>query len=183
MEKSLRNIVVSGDVAVGSSTLAKNLAKALGWKYLSAGDVSRQYHLDQNIPLWNKAAVPEKFEKELDQHIFETLKESSGYVVDSHYASWFARDLEDIFRILLTCDLKEVQKRVAGRKSTHYEKPQEVLIRMQQLKDKFKKLYSDDNYEDPKFFNLVLDTTNSTPEETLEKALETLKSFRVEKTS
>jgi len=171
MEGTFRSIIVSGNVGVGSSTLAKNLAKELGWKYISAGDISRQYHLEHNIPLWDKAAVPEGFERYLDNKISEIVKNESGYVIDSHYASWFARHQETIYRILLTCDLKAVQARIAGRRHTHEEKPEEVIERMKQLKDKFRLLYSQDNYEDPKYFHLVIDTTNSTQEETLQQAL------------
>lgn len=176
MKGSFRNIIVSGSVGVGSSTLAKNLSGELGWKHLSAGDISRRYHLEQNIPLWNKAAVPEEFERQLDDKIFEIVNNESGYIIDSHYASWFARDLTDVFKILLTCELSEVQHRVAKRKSTHYEKPEEVVTRMKQLKDKFAQLYSPDDYEDPKFYNLVIDTTHSSPEETLQQVLKSLNS-------
>lgn len=175
MKSPFRNIIVSGDVGVGSSTLAKNLARSLKWKFISAGDISRQYHLENDIPLWNKAAVPADFENYLDKKIFDTVKNESGYVVDSHYAGWFARDLKDVFRILLICDLKTVQERVARRKHTHLEKPAEVLERMKQLRSRFRELYSEDNYEDPKYFHLVIDTGKNSVQGTLDTAL---KNFR-----
>ena len=66
-----KNIVICGDVGTGTTTLAKGLAEKLGWKYLSAGDFFRDYHKKHNIPLWNKAAIPDEIEKKID---YEFLK-------------------------------------------------------------------------------------------------------------
>ena len=52
------NIVVSGEIGSGTSTLAQKLAGKLDWKFLSVGSLFRQYHLEQGIPLWNKLALP-----------------------------------------------------------------------------------------------------------------------------
>lgn len=175
MESPFRNIVVSGDVGVGSSTLGRGLARALNWNFISAGEISRQYHLDKKIPLWNKAAVPKSFENYLDEKLSEITKNESHYVIESHYAGWFSRDLADVFRILLVCDLKTIQSRVAKRKSTHNESPEEVVERMKQLKDKFRALYSNEDYQDPKYYHLVIDTSKTSVSETLEIAL---KNFR-----
>jgi cytidylate kinase len=43
------------------------------------------------------------------------------------------------------------------------------------LRAKFKKLYSADNYEDPRLFHLVIDTTTTEVEETVQKAYEEFK--------
>src|SRR3990167_8935195 len=91
------NIVVAGDVGTGTTTLAKGLVKELGWKYLSAGDFFRQYQKEHRIPLWNKAAIPDDVEKEIDYEFLEKMKNEKGYVFDSHYAGWFGRDLADVF--------------------------------------------------------------------------------------
>jgi cytidylate kinase len=171
MKSPFRNIIVSGDVGVGSSTLGRGLAKALSWKFVSAGEISRQYHLDNNIPLWNKAAVPANFENFLDDRLFSIAKNESNYIIESHYAGWFARDLRDVFRILLICDLPTIQARISKRRSTHDESPEEVVERMKQLKDKFRQLYSTDDYQDPKFFHLVIDTSKKDVSGTLETAL------------
>jgi hypothetical protein len=37
-----RNITVSGGVATGTSTLARNLAETLGWARINAGDIQRE---------------------------------------------------------------------------------------------------------------------------------------------
>lgn len=169
---SYRNIVVSGDVGTGTTTLAKSLSEKLNFKYLSAGDFFRRYALEHEIPLWNKELVPDKIDREIDFSFAKKMKNENGVVFDSHYGGWFARDLSDVFKILLTCDPEVAEQRIITRDHTHQETVEEVQKRRAGIIAKFKKLYSDDNYEDPKIFNLVIDTTNSSPKETLNKVLE-----------
>jgi len=169
-----RNIVISGDVGTGTTTLGKNLAEKLGWQFLSAGEFFRNYAKEHNIPLWNKAAIPDDFEREVDTNLTQKLKNDKNFVVEGHYAAWFARDLPDVLRILLTCDREVANLRMLKREHTHVESVEEIEKRREGLFAKFKKLYSQENYEDPKLYNLVLDTTNSTIEETLQEALKHL---------
>ena len=170
-----RNIVVAGDVGVGTTTLSKTLAKKLGWKYVAAGDFFRQYALDHNLPLWNKAAVPDEVERQVDLGLVEKIVSEDGWVVDGHYIGWFPRNLDNVFRILLTCDRKEAAKRILERQHTHKETPEEIEKRSKQIHTKFKKLYSSENYENPDLFHLVLDTTSATPQDTLKQVLRHLK--------
>ena len=89
------------------------------------------------------------------------MKKDSHVVSDSHYGGWFARNLKEIFRILLTCGSPTATKRILTRDHTHQETPGDIEKRRRQLQEKFKKLYSNDNYVDPKYFHLVIDTTTS----------------------
>ena len=165
-----KNIVVSGNVGTGTSTLAKGLAEKLGWRYISAGDFFRNYFKTHNIPLWDKSKIPDEVDKKIDLDYFEKMKTSKNIVFDSHYGGWFARDLPDVFKILLICDKEESTKRIIEREHTHKETPEEIEKRRNQLKQKFKKLYSNDDYEDPKLFNIVIDTGDYSATETIEKA-------------
>ena len=169
-----KNIVVSGDVGTGTTTLAKNLATKLGWQYISAGDFFRDWHKKHNIPLWNKEAIPDELDRKIDYEFFEKTKKDSHIVFDSHYGGWFARNLKGIFRILLTCDKSAATQRIIDRQHTHKETPQEIEKRRKQLRRKFKKLYSSDDYEDPKYFNLIIDTTTTDIEETISTAINKL---------
>lgn len=169
-----RNIVVAGDVGTGTTTLAKSLSEKLGWKYIAAGDFFRAYALEHNLELWNKAAVPDEIEKEIDTGLINKLKKESGWVVDSHYAGWFVRDRKDIFKILLTCERHVATRRMQEREHTHTETAEEIEKRRAGLYAKFKKLYSEENYEDPSFFDLVIDTTKVSAEETLTQVLKSL---------
>lgn len=166
-----KNIVISGDVGTGTSTLAKGLATKLGWEHLSAGDIFRPYFKEKNIPLWNKSKIPDSFDKEIDNGFLEKMKTSNDIVFDSHYGGWFARDLDRVFKILLTTDKEVATKRIIDRQHTHKETSKEIEMRRKQLGNKFKKIYSSDNYEEPKYFHLVIDTTHIGVEETINKSL------------
>lgn len=170
-----RNIVIAGDVGTGTTTLAKSLASNLGWKYLSSGDVYRSYVLEHNIPLWDHEAFPDSVDKEIDNTFSQKIRNESNIVFDTHYGGWFARDLADVLRILLTCDPVVAAQRVISRDHTHKETVAEIEKRRQGNIDKFKKLYSSDNFEDPKFYQLVIDTTKTNAETAFHQVLKEFK--------
>jgi len=169
-EFRFKNIVVSGDIGTGTTTLAKRLASKLNWQYLSAGDFFRAYHKEHNLPLWNKAAIPDKIERKIDYEFLNKMRKESEIVFDAHYAGWFARNLKNVFRILLLTDKKVAAERILSRKHTHKETVEEIEERRSQLRSKFKKLYSSDNYEDPKYFHLIIDTTNTSISDSISTA-------------
>src|SRR4030042_5958305 len=165
-----RNIVVCGNVGSGTTTLAQGLADKLGWKYLSAGDFFRAHQKEHGIPLWNKAEIPDSIERKIDYEFLEKMKRDKHIVFDSHYGGWFARDLPDTLRILLVCDKNVATQRITTRAQFEKETSQQIEERRRQLRAKFKKLYSSDNYEDPKYFHLVIDTTTAAIEEQIKRA-------------
>ena len=166
-----RNIIVAGDVGTGTTTLAKALAEKFDWKYISAGDFFRSYALENNIPLWDKKSVPDKLDRAVDKKFFEIIRDQSGFVFDTHYGGYFARNIDDVFKILLTCNAQDAEERILSRGHTHKEAVNDIRKRRVENLAKFHKLYSKENPENPKYFDLVIDTTNSTPEETFQKAL------------
>ncbi len=170
LKTPFRNIVICGDVGTGTSTLAKGLADKLGWEYVSVGDFFRDYQKRNNIPLWNKAAIPDDIEKKVDSDLLEKMKKEKSRVIDSHYAGWFSRNLDDIFRILLICNKEIATQRIIDRGQSEKETADQIEERREQLKEKFKKLYSSNDYEDQKYFNLVIDTGVNGAEETIETA-------------
>lgn len=165
------SIVICGKIAAGTSTTAKNVSKKLKLKYESAGDFFRKYTLDKKIPLHDKSFIPDDLDRQVDQKL-TNLAKSGGYVIDSHYAAYFARNNNKILKVLLVCDDKERFKRALLRKHTHIETVEEIKLREKGIKKRFNKLYSKENLENPKFFNLVIDTTNTDKKTTAQKILE-----------
>lgn len=161
-----RIIVVAGDVGTGTTTLAKSLVSKLNWQYLSSGDLYRAFVLEHNIPLWDHTSFPDEVDKEIDNKFFQRMFSEKNIVFDTHYGGWFARDLKDVFRILLFCDPKVANQRMLNRKHTHQETVAEIEKRRIGNYAKFKKLYSNDDYQDPKFYNLVIDTGKNSAEKT-----------------
>lgn len=168
-----KSIVISGPIASGTTTAAKAVAEKLNLPYQSAGDFFRQYVIDHNIPLHDKAQIPDDIEKKIDEEL--TRKAQEGAVIDSHYAGYFNRENENVLRVLLTCDEDVRIKRALSRKHTHTETPEEIKKREEGLDKKFRKLYANENYLDLKFFNLVIDTTHLPIEETAKKIIQRFK--------
>ena len=164
------SIVISGPIASGTSTTAKALAEKLNLKYESAGDFFRKYMLENNIPLHDKAKIPDDLDQEIDRKLAD-LADRGGVVVDAHYHGYFTRDMPHVLKVLLTCDYKTRIDRALSRTHTHNETEEEIRLREEGL-DKFRKLYTDENFLDPKFFDLVIDTTNTTEEEVTDKIIE-----------
>ncbi|OGY26833.1 MAG: hypothetical protein A2Z11_01460 [Candidatus Woykebacteria bacterium RBG_16_43_9] len=171
-----KNIVVCGDIGTGTTTLSGGLSSKIGWKLIIAGDFFRRYHKKHDIPLWDKSKIPDEVERKVDREILEKMKNEEHIVFDSHYGGWFARDLNNVFRILLICDRDVATQRILEREHTHKETAKEIEERRRQLRAKFKKLYSNDNYEDPKYFHLIINTTTANANQTLSTALNAITS-------
>jgi cytidylate kinase len=172
-----QNIVISGDIGTGTSTLAKNLSSELGWECLSVGSFFRQYALEHHLPLWDKASVPVEVEKEIDYLFQDKMKKEVNKLFEGHYSGWFAKDLPKSFRILLNADLEVCLERAVKRLDhTHLETREEVFKRREGIIEKFKTVYGEDDYLNPAYFNLMIDTTNITPEEVLKRVLLEIKS-------
>ena len=163
-----KSIVISGQIAAGTSTAAKKVAQKLNLKYESAGDFFRKYALEHNIPLHDKTQIPDKLDREVDTKL-TALAKGGGYAIDAHYLCYFTKDEPSVLRILLTCTNEERFKRALSRTHTHTETIEDIKKREEGLDAKFRKLYADENFLDPKFFDLVIDTTTAPEEEVAEK--------------
>src|SRR5258708_9777383 len=142
----LKNIVISGEIGTGTSTLATGLAEKLQWKMISFGDYFRAYVKENNIPLWNKLEVPAQWEYKMDSEFHQKLESEEHLVVDGHYQGYLSRDLDTVYRILLICDPQIARMRILKRSHTHKETSETILKRRQGLRDSFKKLYGDTDY-------------------------------------
>lgn len=162
-----RSIAISGPIASGTTTTARALAEKLNLTYHSAGDFFRQYFLEHNIPLYAKDQIPDELDRQIDDELTK-LADSGGVVIEADYIGYFTRNMPQVLRVLLTCDEKVRIKRALARKHTHTETEEEIKLREKGLDAKFRKLYANENYLDPKLFDLMIDTTNTPPEEVVD---------------
>lgn len=163
-----KSIVISGQIAAGSSTAAKTLAQKLNLKYHSAGDFFRQYMLEHNIPLYDKAQIPDELDHKIDRQL-TNLADHGGVIIEADYIGYFTRTMPHVLKVSLTCDYQIRLKRALARVHTHTETEEEIKLREKGLDTKFRKLYAKENFLDPKFFDLVIDTTHASPEEVVER--------------
>ena len=170
---SYRSIVISSPIASGSTTAAKLLSQKLGIPYKSAGDFFREYMLSRNIPLPQKEKIPDDVEKKVDEELTQ-LASNVSIIIDGLYTGYFARKSPQVLKVLLTCDEEERIRRALERTHTHKETAEDVKKRDAAHDTKFRKLYADENFLDPKFFDLVIDTTNTKSGDVIQKIIERL---------
>lgn len=180
-------ITLTGDPGSGKSSVAKMLAKKLGYQFYSMGDLRGQAAQERgmNIIEWNQLGETDaKTDDVVDayqQHLGET---EDNLVIDGRLSWYF---IPDSYKILLRCDPMEAGRRVyeakksdvPGRedepKYTSVEDAAKALSeRVASDFARYGKYYGVTAY-DPKDFDLVIDTTSSPgPAHTLDLILSAL---------
>ena len=173
-------ITISGKAGSGKSTAAKELAKKLKLKHYSIGDLMRQIAKGKNISLMELSKLAEKdnsIDLELDKKNIE-LREENNFVIDGRLTAYFSPYAE--LKVFLDCDdevradriLKDERK---DEKSKNIkESTKKIKQREQSERKRYKKLYNVD-YCDKKLYNLIIDTTNLSIKEVVEKIIEAVK--------
>lgn len=170
-----RSITLSGPVASGTTTAAKNLAQELGLELHVAGDFFRNYMIKHNIPLPNKEEIPDEIDRKVDAELTNLLASDQPVVVDGLYYGYFTRNMSHVLKVLLIAEENERISRALERISTHKETAGDVKRRDHAHDVKFRKLYADENFLNPKFFDLIIDTTNTNQEQVAEKIISKFK--------
>lgn len=186
--KGIRNITISGKVACGTTTLFHKLNAVLepkGWKFFSGGEFMRQYAVKNNLfPKDSKnhhaaTIYPDEFDKEVDAMIRKRLREESKLLIESDLAGFNAAGIDGVFKILLECSMDAVRiDRLVNRdKITVNEAKEHLLQREAENVKKWRRLYKDKNFWDPKYYDLVIDTYKNGPTETLNLALKAIEVY------
>ena len=178
MKISYKNIAISGDIGTGKTTLARALGEKLGWQHLSAGEYFRKWHEEHGIPLEHTGKVPPEVDKAIDFGFQEQMQTKKHIIFESRLAGWLSRDFPGVYRILCVTDFEVAMERVAKRDRISVEEAKEKSQeRSKALEEKFYNLYGTNDFLDPKYFNLVVDTTNISPSETLDFVLKALHKY------
>lgn len=172
-----KNIAVSGKIiASGSTTLAWELAKKLGWRFHTAGEIFRQYCQEKGWPIEKYKDVPDEVDREVDKKAKEMLEKEEQIVYEGWLAGWLARDFPYVFRILCVAPLKVRFERFARREKVSLkEAKKKVTFRDRTTIEKHRQLYGLKDQFDEGYFHLILETDKMTPEEEVEFVLKKLK--------
>ncbi len=175
-----RLITVSGKIAVGTSTLTKNLVKSLGWKHTNIGAVQREYDRKHKNHENKMGALSrtDDHEKKIDTMTKELLKTEKEIIYEAWLSGFFARDYKDVLKVLLICSHDDIRvDRVANRDNVTVDQAKNwIKQREEENIAKWKKLYGDYDFWNPEYFDLVIDTYKAGPMETLGKVLDILSS-------
>ncbi len=174
-------ITVSGPHGTGKSTYAKALAKALGLRYVCAGELFRDLAKERGVSLEafsSLAAEDPAIDKMIDERT-KTEAKKGGVVIDAQLGAWMVKDLADV-RLLLTAPDEVRFKRIAERDGASVsEARKETMAREEIQKQRYKKYYGI-NVDDPSIYNLKIDTSQDSVEKTTSIVIASVRSFLAE---
>jgi CMP/dCMP kinase len=184
----IRNITISGRIASGTTTLAKNLAETLEWDLLEGGELFRKFH-EEHLDDKTEIAVnkrPDEIDLEYEEKIKNILKSETHRIIQSHLAGFDAQGIPGVFKILVICeDTKgadhadiRIDRLVNRKKISVEEAKKEIVEREKNNLEKWRRMYAngDSNwvYWDPKYYDLVINTYVNNASDSLKLVLEKL---------
>ncbi len=186
------NITITGNLGAGKSTVCKELAK-VDYQIISTGTIFREIAKERGLSVKELneevgkeiAAGKHDIDDMIDNRSKKLGDELDNAVFDSRLAWNF---VETSFKVFLTVDINEAAARVFNdnRDTETYASVQEckqaLLDRQLLEQERFEKLYGIDYYN-MNNYNLVLETTNATPEVIAEEILKQFKSYKAKEFS
>ena len=172
MQPKYRAIAVSGESASGKSTTCRLLAATLDWERINTGDRFRQFARERGLPVEKSPTLPDEVHKEFDALQKEILQNSRDVIVEGRLAGWLSQDMPDVFKVLCAAPLEiRVQRFIEREGGTPQAALAKINLRDEADRQKYQKVYGLEDYRAPQFYNLVLDTGASSPEQIVQQIM------------
>ncbi|RLE45969.1 hypothetical protein DRJ25_04880 [Candidatus Woesearchaeota archaeon] len=174
-------ITISGTPGSGKSTIAKGIAKILGMKHHSIGDLMKRLAQKKKISLIElskKAENDEKIDLGLDSELKRLAKTEDNFVADTRMGFYFIPNSIKIFVKVkpeiaakrLLKDVKAGKRKTESEAKTLQEALRLVKERLDSERKRYKKYYGVD-FTDEKNYDFVMDTSKLDIKKSLDKAL------------
>lgn len=169
-------ITISGHHGAGKSTVAKLVAKKLGFAHYSGGDLMRKLSKEYGMPWLAFHKYAEKhpeIDKKIDEMQIQLGKEEDNFVIDSLIGYHF---IPHSIKVYLDVDEKESARRIFKDKrdiesfKSMNAAIQEIRKRIASNAKRYKTYYGV-KFPNPKACNLVIDTTRITSEQAAKKII------------
>jgi cytidylate kinase len=165
-------ITISGMLGSGKSTVSKMLAEKLGYEYYSTGMAFRSLAEKKGITVieLNQLSFQDlSIDQEIDSSFAQLARRNISYVIDSRLAFFF---VPTSLKIKLDVDINVAGRRVFEDKcraqEQRYQTLAEATVALAKRRDlevtRWLELYGV-NIEDFQNFDLVIDSTNKSPEQ------------------
>lgn len=185
--KSLKysSVAISGRPGAGRTTLIANLKpllSPLGWEFFSGGQWARQFSIQagKKNPSDPKHHFATDYGDDIDHKIDVAMREKLSdpnvhMVVESWIAGWNMQGLPHVLKVLLMCNDALRIDRVVNRDNLAVEEAKAHLKEREEANiAKWRRMYGIDDFWDPKYYDLVINTYSHGPNETLALLLQAL---------
>lgn len=175
-------ITISGKPGAGKSTVGKEVAKQLGMKYYSVGDLRGKMAQDRGMTIeeLNKLGESQDFtDREADEYQASLAKKEDGFVMDSRLGFKF---IPDSIKVFLDVETKEAARRIfkdtrSDERIYHsVEDVEKALVERLASDTKRYMQYYDVDYLDKSNFDLIIDTTEDSPDVFVNQIVEFVRS-------
>ena len=171
-------VTISGLPGSGTTTVAKLLEEKTSITYVYSGDIFRKMAKKYGMSLEEFGRYCEKHkdvDEELDRYQLDILKEGN-IILEGRLAGWIAyRNNISSLKVALEADLETRAKRIVEREKGDIKKrKQEIELREKSEASRYNKYY-DIDVSDISIYDLVIDSSDKTPEEIVEIILKEIK--------
>ena len=164
------SIAISGKVGSGKSTIARKVAKALGYRCVSAGSIFRGLSKDMGLSLTELLELCKKRKSihyEIDKRMMRSVKKGKC-IAEGKLIVWLS---DAILKVFLTASQKERARRIAKREGMPFSEAfRAVSHRDEKEEESFKAAYPRLDYSKPRC-HLFIDTTEMGINQVVEKIL------------
>ena len=164
-------ITISGTPGSGKSTVGKLLEKKLRTRYVYSGKIFRETarKYDMSLEEFGKYCENNKeIDQELDRRQLEILQEGD-VILEGRLAGWIAhRNKISATKIMLDADLEARAKRIVKREEGETKKREKEILNREKSEANRYQNYYHINLKDTSIYDLIIDSTDKTPEEIVE---------------
>ncbi len=170
-------LTISGLPGTGTTTISTLLQEKLGYSYVYSGNLFRTLAEEHHMSLSEFGAYCEthpEIDRELDDKQLSLL-DSDNLILEGRMSGWLASTHhKDAFKILLTADLDTRVARIVKRESGDIEARRQEILQREQSEQKRYQAYYHADPNNPDYYDLVIDTSNKTPEDIVALILKAL---------
>lgn len=165
-------ITIAGKLGSGKSTIAKLLAKKLGFKHYSMGDFMGSLAMERGLSVLELSKLGESdksIDEEIDKRQVELGKKEDNFVIDSRLGFHF---IPNSVKIYLDVDEDVAVKRIFGdsdsrvdeKENTSVDNTKIAMSKRASSEDLRYQKYYGLNTHDHNNYDLLIDTSEDTPE-------------------
>jgi cytidylate kinase len=182
-------ITIAGVPGAGKSTVKNHLAEKLNMKAYSIGDMRGKMARDRGLTIdeFNALGMEQDFtDREVDAFQKKLGETEDNFIIDG-WLGW--NFIPHSLKIFLDCEPAEAAKRIyADRKGNPHradeadyasveETAKTISERLAQTRARYQKWYGVD-FLDKKHYDIVIDTSKNTPDQTFEQVLAAIKAHQ-----